>query len=460
MTAFTQADRFSRRGRLLLLLSFSLLFWSSTAFAQRLRIVVGDADFRPFPIAAPTLVMHGDSSMPAQELARRATETLRAAVIMARSLELVPPNTYLSGVSEGGVRYQDWVNVGATGLISGSVEKLGSDARVELAFLDVVGQRPLVRRQYDVRAAKIATPIHHFIDDIIELGRGQKGVFSSRLAYVRRTNSRGKAIFVADIDGQNERRVTDKATLSLLPEWDHHGKSLLFTSYLRSNPDLYRLDLETTKLEWLSNKRGLNTGASVSPDGTRIALTLSIDGNTEIYVMNRDGGNLTRLTDSWGQDVSPTWSPDGLQIAFVSSRAGHPHIYVMGSDGSQQRRLTFRGDYNQEPDWSPTSGGQIAFTARDERLSYDIFMVHPQTGEITRLTQDQGNNESPSHSPDGQHVAFTSTRPPSYGKKVYVMDVDGRNQRRLSKQTGEHETPSWGPRLGYPGIVFKELPVP
>ncbi len=190
--------------------------------------------------------------------------------------------------------------------------------------------------------------------------------------------------------------MTPSDVLSLLPEWDRSGRHILFTSYVKNNPDLYRLTMGSSDFEWLSNKRGLNTGASVSPKGKKIALTLSIDGNTEIYVMDWNGKNLKRLTDSWGQDVSPTWSPDGKKIAFVSSRSGNPHIYIMDANGQNPRRLTFQGNYNQEPDWSPRADGQIAFTARDERLKYDIFLVHPATGEITRLTQDEGNNnESP-----------------------------------------------------------------
>ena len=79
-------------------------------------------------------------------------------------------------------------------------------------------------------------------------------------------------------------------------------------------------------------------------------------------------------------------------------------------DGTGTRRISFRGNYNQEPDWSPRPGGKIAFCARDERLKYDIFLLDPATGDVERLTQDQGDNESPSFSPDGHHIVFTSTR--------------------------------------------------
>ncbi|MBI5510655.1 MAG: Tol-Pal system beta propeller repeat protein TolB [Deltaproteobacteria bacterium] len=427
-----------------------LALWAQDAAAQRLHIVVGGPNFRPYPIAVPDMVLTGGKDKDARPLARELTSVLRLDLDLERSLELVPPKTYLGPENESWVKpeFPNWVNVGASGLIWGGLEVDGDKAKVTLRLFDVVAQREVLLRTYDETADTADQAVHKFLDEVVELLTGEKGVLSSKIAYVKRM-PKGKALFISDVDGRNPKRATAADALSLLPTWDASGRFLLFTSYLKGNPDLYRLNLSSFEMEWLSNKRGLNTGATVSPDGKKIALTLSIDGNTEIYVMDWDGQNLTRLTDSWGQDVSPSFSPDGKQIAFVSSRSGNPHIYLMGADGSNPRRLTFQGNYNQEPDWSPRADGQIAFTARDERLKFDIFLVHPTTGEITRLTQDEGNNESPSHSPSGHHIAFTSTRPPQKGKSIYVMDVDGNNQRRISRDPGEYETPAWGPRLGY-----------
>ncbi|OGQ79630.1 MAG: Tol-Pal system beta propeller repeat protein TolB [Deltaproteobacteria bacterium RIFOXYA12_FULL_58_15] len=426
------------------------LIWTHDAHAQRLRIVVGGANFRPYPIAVPEVVVTGGKPKPTAKLASELSNVLRFNVDLARSLELIQPKTYLAPENESWTSpsFPNWVNVGASGLIWGGLQTEGDRAKVTLRFFDVVQQTELVLRTYDTSVDNTDKAVYEFLDEIIQLLTGEPGVFSSRITYVKRT-AKGKAVYICDIDGRNNRRVTPADVLSLLPAWAADGRSLLLTSYLKSNPDLFRLDLGSGDMTWLSNKRGLNTGAAVSPDGTQIALTLSIDGNTEIYVMDNDGTNLRRLTDSWAQDISPTWSPDGKKIAFVSSRSGNPHIYVMNVDGSNPRRLTFQGSYNQEPDWSPRPGGQIAFTARDERLKYDIFLVHPESGEITRLTQDEGNNESPSHSPDGHHLVFTSTRGPQEGKQLLVMDVDGNNQRRITRDPGDYETPAWGPRLGW-----------
>lgn len=434
-------------------LAAAVLAWSSAANAQRARIVVGGPNFRPFPVAAPDLVTLGAANAAGEKteaLVGELSGVLQSGVDLARSLELIPPKTYLAPDEESwsAPEYANWTNVGASGLVRGAVEPAGDAVRVRLRFYDVVAQRELTTKTYTESRDDAAVAVRKFLDHVVQLLTGERGIFSSRIAYVKRTRG-GKAIISCDVDGRNRVRLTQPDALSLLPSWGPKGKHLLFTSYMKDNPDLFRIRREDGNLEWLSHKRGLNTGAAVSPDGTRIALTLSVDGNTEIYVMDWDGKNLERLTDSWGQDVSPSWSPDGDKLAFVSSRSGNPHIYVMNADGSAPKRLTFRGKYNQEPDWSPRADGQIAFTARDEFNKFDIFLLHPETGDITRLTQDEGNNESPSHSPDGHHIVFTSTRPPKPGRKLYIMDVDGKNQRRIVGGGAHIETPAWGPRLGY-----------
>jgi TolB protein len=430
------------------LVALVLVVAPAVASAQRLRIEVGGPNFRPYPVAVPDPVSPKRDAIGVEEAIREVSGTLQSGVDIARSLELVPPASYLKSEKESWTRpeYANWLNVGASGLIRCSVELHGDTAKVTYRFYDVVGQRELLVRTYDDKAQRVGRTAHRFLDDVVELLTGEKGIFSTKLSFVKRT-SKGKAVFISDLDGQNEERLTAPDALSLLPGWSADGEVVLFTSYLQGNPDLYRMRLgQPSSLQLLSNQRGLNTGAAVSPDGKRIAMTLSIDGNTEIYSMDWSGEHLTRLTDNWGQDVSPSWSPDGKRITFVSSRSGQPHIYVMNADGSNPTRMTFQGTYNQEPDWSPRPGGQIAFTARDEFLKYDIFLVHPDTGVITRLTQDEGNNQSPSFSPDGHHIVFISTRPPGGGAKLYVMDADGSSQRRISRSQGEYETPAWSPR--------------
>ena len=101
---------------------------------------------------------------------------------------------------------------------------------------------------------------------------------------------------------------------------------------------------------------------------------------------------LARLTNSPAIDSSPCFSPDGSQIAFVSNRQGSPQIFIMPATRRRRRSgVTFQGKYNQTPRWSPrTDKPQIAFTGRDERGVFDVFVLDVKTGKVDRVTQGSG----------------------------------------------------------------------
>jgi TolB protein len=125
----------------------------------------------------------------------------------------------------------------------------------------------------------------------------------------------------------------------------------------------------------------------------------------------------------------------------VSSRGGHPDLYLMDAGGGGAKRLTFKGDYNQTPAFSPR-GTHIAFTARDERNVFDIFVLNLKTNELKRITQGQGNNEEPSFSPNGRLIVFTTTR--NKTRQLVISNLDGTKQTVLPGG-GDFASPAWGP---------------
>jgi TolB protein len=378
---------------------------------------------------------------------------------LARKLQItamfkvLDPHAFLAKPNEGdraeAIDFQAWRDVAARGLV-----KLRIDvSTVTFTLFDTEVGKQLDRATYALEAGRAARLSGAIADRIIEKLSGEPGPFNSRLVFVRK-EGRDKSLWVAEPDGSDPRRVTAPGTLNILPNWDHEGRALYFTSYARGTPDLYRVAASGGRWTAISRREGLNTGAAVSPGPVRlgkktyarlIALSLSKDGNSEIYLLDEGGRIVKRLTNHWGIDTSPSWSPDSRRIAYVSNRGGSPQIYAVDVASGARQRLTFQGNYNQTPAWSP-KGDLIAFTGRDERNVFDLFTLDVSTLKVRRLTQDQGNNEEPSWAPNGRLVAFTSTRGAA-GPRIWIMREDGRHARLLNPAIGTAITPRWSPFL-------------
>ena len=209
---------------------------------------------------------------------------------------------------------------------------------------------------------------------------------------------------------------------------------------------------------------------SWSPDGTRIAFMSNRDGHVrkhgvrttfEIYVMDADGGNQQNLTNHPDRDSSPSWSPDGKRIAFVSDRDGildihgfpTSEIYVMDADGENPQNLTNNRDDDWSPSWSPDGTRIVFMSYREghfigdfEDITSEIYVMDVDGANQQRLTENRKNDESPSWSPDGTRIVFSADRKGDWlNYEIYVMDDDGGNLQRLTENRDDDGAPSWSP---------------
>ena len=84
----------------------------------------------------------------------------------------------------------------------------------------------------------------------------------------------------------------------------------------------------------------------------------------------------------------------GAQIAFTSYRDGNREIYVMDADGGNPQNLTSSDGFDSSPSWSP-SGERIAFSSRRNRAQFDIYVMDVDGGNLQRLTRDAESDYSP-----------------------------------------------------------------
>lgn len=356
--------------------------------------------------------------------------------------KVLDPRGFLANLRAEGTSIDPaaWANVGAQAVVKAKAESAAGGLKVSWYLYEVGrGGSPVLSKSYVDKSPRVLA--HRFGDDIVQHYTKGRGMFRSKIAFASGTGGKSgdSQIYLMDYDGYGLRRASTTGRQNVLPDIAPDG-TIVYTSFLWRNPDLFLLAPGGGRPKRISHQRGLNTGGSWSPDGRTLALTLSKDGNAEIYLINRQGSLLRRLTRHPAIDTSPTWSPDGSQIAFISNRGGTPQVYVMSASGGGARRLTFAGNYNQEPDWCPRRETPlVAFTGRDERGQYDIFTINVKTGELKRLTQGQGSNKSPTWSPNGLVLAFASSR-----GGIWISTPDGLNQHQVYR--GRAETPAWSPR--------------
>lgn len=388
----------------------------------------------------------------AADIAKTIAQVLWDDLGFEREFYLIPRDTYATvpaARSADQIPFTAWRELGADAVVFGTVQRTGDDVRVQVRLFNVRTRQSVFGKEYSGTAANPRLYAHTVSDEIHEQQRSLRGVARTKLAFSSDRNRERiagpvvnrdvKEIHIADYDGANTRRVTTNRQLNITPAWSPDARSVAYTSYRRGYPDIFIALIYQGLQREPTRGVGQNFLPVFSPDGTRIAFMSNRDGNPEIHVMNVDGSNVRRVTNHPAIDVTPTWSPTGTQIAFTSDRAGTPQIYIAGADGLNLRRLTTAESYADRPTWSPAPFNEIAFAARSGP-GYDIKIYDLASGATRQITFGEGTNESPAYSPNGRHLAFTSTR--TGRVQVFTIGRDGRGVKQVTRD-GNNYTPAW-----------------
>jgi len=418
--------------------------------------ISGDRSGAPPRLAIPDFIARSNDAE-TQEAAKTIAQVLYNDLDFEREFLLIPRDTYRSIPPATSINLNDvpmarWSELGADGVVIGSVQRTANGIRVEVRLYETRQAQSLFGKMYEGAAAQRRFIAHTISDELHQEQRALRGVARTKLTFNSdrdgerlsgTVENRGvREIYIADYDGEAQRRVTTQRSLNITSVWSPDARSIAYASYRRGLPSIVISHLYEGTLQELTKNEGNNFLPSWSPDGSRIAFMSTMDGagNNEIYVVNRDGTNLRRLTNHPAAEGSPTWSPSGTQIAFTSDRSGSPQIYIMNADGlGQPRRVTTSESYADRPTWSPAPYNEIAYAARTGPGN-DIKIVDVASGQVRQLTFGEGTNESPTFAPNGRHFAFTSTR--SGREQIFTMARDGRNLRQLTRQ-GNNRQPDW-----------------
>ncbi|MGC8660632.1 MAG: Tol-Pal system beta propeller repeat protein TolB [Desulfomonilaceae bacterium] len=418
-----------------LLLAFTILIMSHPLPSSgKLLLDVDNPNLGKMPIMVADFTSNQPGPLNGSELA----SIVKNDLIMCGLFDVVPVSQPLTLNQNGEPDLTSLAAGGGQALVTGSFYVNGNQLTLELKLYDIGLKRLDLGKRYTGFVSDHRYMVHMFDDRILEKITNVPGCFTSKIAFLDDTKTR--EIFVMDYDGSNLRQITNTKTINLSPEWAPDGKGLIFTSYMKGNPDLWYVSADGHRVIPVSHRKGLNASGRFAPNGNFIALSMSIKSIPKIFIITTQGNIIKQLTNGMGNDISPSWSPDGAYIAYVSDQAGSPQIYVAPVNGGEPKRITLTTSYNTDPHWSP-KGDVLAFTAKIDGR-FQVCTIRPDGSDFKVLTN-KGSNQDPTWAPDGRMIAFASNR--EGFKRIFVMDSKGTVQVPVSRVAGR--SPAWSPRL-------------
>jgi TolB protein len=422
-------DNKSMKRRLFIALA---LVVSSIPSWSQFRVEVSGVGLTQLPIAVATF--RGDDTAPQK----------MGAIVLA-DLER---SGQFRGVDTGSVSldetarpdFSSWRQRGSDALVVGSISRL-ADGRfdVRMRLWDVVRGQDLGGQSFSVLTADLRLVAHRLADFVYEKLTGDRGVFSTRIAYVTKSGQNFN-LWVADADGENAQSALNSGEPIISPAWAPNGNQLAYVSFESRKPVIFVHDVATGKRRLVANFKGSNSAPAWSPDGKNLAVTLSRDGGSQLFLMDANGGEPKRLAQSGSIDTEPNFTADGKSIYFVSDRGGSPQIYRMPANGGPPERVTFSGSYNISPSVSP-DGRWLAFISR-VNSAFKLHVMELSSGAVNAIT-DTVADEKPRFSANSRLIIYATQQ---QGREALMTTtLDGKIKARLAGQNGDIREPDWGP---------------
>ena len=279
--------------------------------------------------------------------------------------------------------------------------------------------------------------------------RTRESAFGQEYTTVARS-ARRIAHEVADAIHKDQRGVRGVARTRLTYVSDRVRESILGTVEKRSAKEIWVSDYDGANELRVTNSRDLNLNPSWAGDGQAIAYSaLRGGGAYDILLSFIYKGVLQNVTKGRfaqnGGATLPVFSPDGRQIVFAATpeKAGAPDLFVINVDGTNLRRLTTHPDSDTTPTWSP-SGTEIAFTS-DRTGRPQIYIMNANgSGSARRLPIPDAEADRATWAPNPfGEIAYTARTGPGYDIKIH--DLATGQTRRVTFGEGTNESPVYSP---------------
>ena len=190
-----------------------------------------------------------------------------------------------------------------------------------------------------------------------------------------------------------------------------------------------------------------STTSAPAKDGRIVAANLDTG---QLETLNPDGSAVQSVTPGGEHAFDPAWSPDSSRIVFVSDHAGpDPRIFTIKADGTGMHQVTTAADgyVDNTPTYSPD--GQHIIFARcrpDPPGGCALYSIRTNGQGLKAVTSYSGGDQAdfwPDVSPDGSRLAWTRFGEAGITARVYVAKIDGSNAHAITTPALEAGAPRW-----------------
>ena len=382
------------------------------------------------------------------KISENITEIITNDLLRSGRFSVTPVENMLQQPSTGAeIDFDDWSILGVEAVVIGKItEGRNNSYNIQFQLFDIYKREQIVGYRMPANEKTLRRSAHRIADMVFEELTGIRGVFDTKVAYVRSNASNEKrnyTLVISDSDGENEQIVLESKDPIMSPAWSPDSRMLSYVSFEGNMSTIYVQNLRTGNRRKISELPGINGSPAFSPDGRKLVLTLGgSDGNLDIHVLDIATRNLKRLTYNRSIDTEATWAPNGEEIYFTSDRGGSPQIYKMKLNSDRASRVTFEGSYNARPRLSP-DGNKLAMV-HQYRGDYRIAIYDIEEKDLLILSSGS-QDESPSFAPNSDTLIYATKL--SGDGVLETVTADGLVRQRMAPKSGDIREPVWSPFL-------------
>ena len=215
-----------------------------------------------------------------------------------------------------------------------------------------------------------------------------------------------------------------------VPDRKKYGNKYIWPLY--ESFDIFMADLNGHIIKQLTNSKGYDAEATISPDGRKMVYTSVKDGDIDLYIMDLKTGKEKRITNTLGYDGGAWFSPDGRKIIWRASRPKteaeikeykdllaenlvaptNMEVFIADAGGNNAKQVTSFGNANWAPAYLPDSK-KIIFASNHQSkrgFPFNLFLVNEDGSGLEKISVEKSFDAFPMFSPDGRKIVFCSNR--------------------------------------------------